>query len=268
MRRTIRIDNKVLKTEELKKLGAKGLALYFFLVRNANVEDEILTSLSFILQELQMYNDSKSKKEIINLLKIMEEIEIIDVGSLEGIRVNDMIKIQINHEGNYTRFYPKDFELFKKLGVERFKVFTVYCIIKAYHNEEYGYAFPTMDIIVEKSGFSKETVHKHIHLLEQLSILDIDNNGWRYDDKRGKHIRCNNMYYINYGGKKDIFNMSFDEVRELIQDIKERKVKRVGYEIKGKKCNDRENMMYSNDDISYCLDSKGISEDRKYEIPF
>lgn len=268
MKRTIRIDNKVLKTGEFKKIGAKGLALYFFLVRNANMEDEVLTSLSFILQELQIYNDSKSKKEIINLLKIMEDIGIIIIdGSTEEIRANSMIKIQINHEGNSTKFYSKDFELFKKLGVERFKVFTIYCIIMAYHNKEYGYAFPSMDTIVEISGFSKETVHKHIHVLEELSIFDIDNNGWRYDDDKGKHIRCNNMYYINLKGKKIIFNMSGDDVLQRIQDIKDGKSKRGWYEIQGKKSNDIEDIKYSNDNVVDYSESKG-NNNHNYENPF
>lgn len=77
------------------------------------------------------------------------------------------------YEGYFCYRVPKCLSSYVYLENFKAEHITLYSIIADFYNEEYGYAFPTVDTISLLYGKSNKTTSEHLRVLEKYSLLDI-----------------------------------------------------------------------------------------------
>ena len=100
------------------------------------------------------------------------------------IKKNYKLKPLYAMDGNFTQISNDVFKLTN--GYE----FKVYCYLCYRYNNEYQYAFPSLETIAKDTCISKNTVQKSIKWLESQKFIV------RYKHKESEWM--NNCYYVRY----------------------------------------------------------------------
>lgn len=205
MNKKINIPNKLIESNK-----SKELALYFLFARRRTIDYKVYISINQIFTALGWRRENK--KCIINAIEQFKKdgfiIDyIIDGNELEITLVNDL--------GSYTKFYIEDLKLIRKLG---YKIFHVYCFIQRFVND--GCAYFSYEYFEEATKMSRKTLSEAIRLLEAIEILKPAYQGWVYSENLHKNIRKNNEYEINIDKKMEFINMSDEECKKLINEIR------------------------------------------------
>lgn len=213
---TILINNGIFSKDGVfKEINAIGFCIYITLIYHENRCGITRTTISFIMKSLGLTN--KYKRDIVNVLNVLKEANIInfDNNISKETNVNEILVFQItNPELSYTLLPVEDFKLLEFLN---FKCFTVFCLLRRYYNEDYGYAYPKFEDMRKVTGFAYDTIGKYNDLLCDLSIIKINNKGYKMKD--GKSMRSNNMYYFDDESKNIILNLPSGNMSKFLNEL-------------------------------------------------
>lgn len=186
-----------------------------------------------ICNKLNISNNSRYKKIIIDLIKQFQAEGIIDYA--DEIKNNTLVRTNINlPENNYTQIY--DYELNKILNYSgkesKYNIFNVFLAIKSKMINK-DYCYPSYADIKEYTGIgSDSTISNIINILtNDLKLILVANPGHRVF-KNGEVKQGNNVYTMNLPENADLLVNVIDNYKKELEERKIEIAKRVEANIK------------------------------------
>lgn len=204
----------------LNKIEADKYLLYTIISKYKTVRDEIVFTLDYILQNLNINNNnSYARRKIIEILLLWQEMGIYKYNiGLNRIKNSDLIIADQCYDSsdNFVMIYDNELNKILKCkeNVDINKLFAVFVYIKSCMDNITTICYPNFEKIKQSTLIShNKTISQYINILKNLKLIIVDNPGYKVF-KNGNIRRSNNWYALP-GHEHDLHDAIEKEKQKL-----------------------------------------------------
>lgn len=221
MKDTNNIQNFIIVDNNIIQKSKYAPLVFALLQEDKTFKEYYIFQLDDICNKLNISNNSRYKKIVIDLIKQFQAEGIIDYA--DEIKNNILVRANINlPENNYTQIY--DYELNKILNYSgkesKYNIFNVFLAIKSKMINK-DYCYPSYVDIKEYTGITNNsTISNIINILaNELKLILVANPGHRIF-KNGEVKQGNNVYTINLPENTNLLANVIDNYKKELEERK------------------------------------------------